>query len=76
MNSVIIETKIKKLEEELAKYKEKHTHLTKEYAATKSGSAYGVEYFDIQIRVYESMIIETKREIERLKTGLKVNCKI
>ena len=38
-----------------------------EFAATKAGSAYGVEYYDIQCRVLQSMIEGIEREIFELK---------
>jgi len=63
------EEKIKKLKKELKKLEGKLIHLQKEFTATKSGSAYGVEYYDIQIKVYETMVLETKGEILRLKEG-------
>ena len=59
--------KLKNLEAELAKYEEKLAHMSAEYAATRAGSAYGVEYFEIQCRVYQSMIEGIKEEILKLK---------
>ena len=38
-----------------------------EYSATKEGSAYGVEYYEIQCRVYQSMISDLQSEIDKLK---------
>ena len=37
-----------------------------EHAETKSGSAYGVEYYEIQVKVYQAMIADVKKEIEKL----------
>jgi len=59
--------KMAELEEELGKLKEKLKHMSTEYAQTREGSAYGVEYYEIQCRVLESMIGGVKEEIERLK---------
>jgi len=59
--------KIKQLEAELAKYKEKYNHMAEEFAATKSGSAYGVEYYDVQCKVYLDMIAGIEKEIVELK---------
>jgi prefoldin subunit 5 len=63
--------KIEKLEKELEKYEEKLAHMSAEYAATRAGSAYGVEYYEIQCRVYQSMIEEIKEEIDKLKINRK-----
>ena len=62
-----MDEKIKKLEEELEKYQKQYQHMSEEFAATKAGSAYGVEYFDIQTRVLQTMIAEIKTEITKLK---------
>ncbi|MFZ2152973.1 MAG: hypothetical protein WAV41_02845 [Microgenomates group bacterium] len=64
---VEIDEKIKKLEEELVKLEEKSAHMASEYAETKAGSAYGVEYYEIQVKVYQSMIASIKKEILDLK---------
>ena len=61
------EDKLKKLEEELKKLEEKMQHMATEYAETKAGSAYGVEYFEIQVKVYQEMISNVKKEIFELK---------
>jgi 50S ribosomal subunit-associated GTPase HflX len=63
--------KLKNLEAELKKYEEKWAHMSKEYAATRAGSNYGVEYYEIQCRVYQSMIEEIKEEIDKLKKSEK-----
>jgi len=60
--------KVNKLEKEVKKYRSKLSHLEREYAETKSGSAYGVEYFDIQIKVYTKMISDIEEEIRAEKT--------
>jgi len=39
--------KIDQLTAELKKYQEKLKHMTSEFAATKEGSAYGCEYYEI-----------------------------
>jgi hypothetical protein len=63
--------KLKKLETELKKWEARLKHMAGEYAATKEGSAYGVEYYDIQIKVYQEMIEEIKKEIEVLNKNRK-----
>lgn len=59
--------KIIKLTEELEKLKEKYQHMLTEYSATREGSAYGVEYYEIQLRVLTTMIQEVKTEISNLR---------
>lgn len=59
--------KIAQLEEEYKRYSEKLKHMSTEYAATREGSAYGVEYYDIQCRVLASMLEGIRKEIESLK---------
>lgn len=61
------EEKLKRLEEELKTAEEGLRHMAEEYAATRGGSAYGVEYYDIQIKVYQTMVKEIKEEMVRLK---------
>lgn len=61
------ESKFCQLEEELKKYEAKILQLQKDFAATRSGSAYGSEYLEVQVKVYQDMIIQTKREILKLK---------
>ena len=41
--------------------------MQKNWAATKSGSAYGEEYLEIQIKVYGQMVNDLKKEILRLR---------
>ena len=41
--------------------------MSQEFAATKLGSAYGVEYYEIQCKVYLDMISNIKSEIWQLK---------
>jgi hypothetical protein len=62
-----MEDKIQHLESELIKYKEKLVHMSSEFAATKAGSAYGVEYYEIQCRVLQSMINSIQMELFELK---------
>ena len=59
--------KIKELEAELKKYKDRYAHMSTEFAQTKAGSAYGVEYYDIQCKVYLSVIESLEKEIAELK---------
>ena len=59
--------KLEQLESELKKYQEKYDHMSSEFAATKAGSAYGVEYYDIQCKVYLDLIENIKKEILELK---------
>ncbi len=59
--------KIEYLTAELKKYEERLRHMETEFAATKSGSAHGVEYYDIQCKVYADMIYDIKLELMELK---------
>ena len=59
--------KLAHLESELKRNQERLIHMSGEFAATKAGSAYGVEYYDIQCRVLQSMIEGIEREIFELK---------
>ena len=59
--------KIKDLEIELDKYKEKFKHMSKEYSQTREGSMYGCEYYEVQCRVLQTMIADIAKEINRLK---------
>jgi flagellar biosynthesis chaperone FliJ len=63
------EEKIDELKGELKKYADRLRHMSAEYAQTKEGSAYGVEYYEIQCRVYQAFIENIEKEIERLKKG-------
>lgn len=63
--------KLEELETELKKLEGKLEHMAGEYAATKAGSAYGVEYYEIQVKVYQEMIREVKDEIEVLNKNRK-----
>ena len=65
-------SKLDELEIELRKNKERLRHMTVEYAATRGGSAYGVEYYDIQCRVLQSMIAEIEAEMVNLKKKKKL----
>jgi len=67
-----MDIKIKELEKELEKYKEKLEHMSREYAQTREGSAYGCEYYDIQCRVFQSQIEEIQKEINKLKNKEKL----
>ncbi len=64
--------KLEELQAELAKLEGRLVHMAKEYAETRSGSAYGVEYYEIQVKVYQAMIVDVKKEIEKLskKSGI------
>lgn len=59
--------KIKKLEKELKKLEERMQHMVIQYSETRAGSAYGVEYYEIQVKVYQEMISNIKKEILELK---------
>ncbi len=59
--------KIKKLEGDLKRAEAGLRHMAEEYAATRGGSAYGVEYYDVQTKVYQRMVEDIKEEIVRLK---------
>ena len=59
--------KLKRLEEELKKSEVGLQHMSQEYSETRGGSAYGVEYYEIQVKVYQAMIEDIKTEILRLK---------
>ncbi len=61
--------KLLTLEKELEIANKRYLHMLKEYSETKSGSAYGVEYYDIQLKVLESMVYDIKREIAILKSN-------
>lgn len=59
--------KIANLTKELDKLQEKHQHMMTEYSSTREGSAYGVEYYEIQLKVLTTMMYEIKLEISNLK---------
>lgn len=59
--------KITKLNEQLEKLNKQYQHMLTEYSATREGSAYGVEYYDIQLKVLTTMIDEVKMEIVNLR---------
>lgn len=62
-----MENKITRLEIELKKYQEKLVEMVQSWSATKGGSRYGDEYLETQIKVYQSMIAEVKKELLELK---------
>jgi len=62
-----MEDKLTYLESELKKYKKQLVHMSSEFAEPKAGSAYGVEYYEIQCRVLQSMIESIQLEILELK---------
>jgi hypothetical protein len=64
--------KLEELEKELEKLEARLLHMAREYAETRGGSAYGVEYYEIQVKVYQAMIIDVKKEIQKEKLKLKV----
>lgn len=59
--------KLEELQAELVKLEERLGHMAKEYAETRGGSAYGVEYYEIQVKVYQAMIADVNKEIEKIK---------
>jgi len=63
--------KLERLEEELKKLEKQLLHMGTEYAQTRAGSAHGVEYYEIQVKVYQAMIIDVKQEILKLRRQLK-----
>jgi len=63
--------KLEELEAELKKLEARLKHMAGEYAATKEGSAYGVEYYEIQVKVYQEMIRGVKKEIEEFHKNRK-----
>jgi hypothetical protein len=65
---MIDKAKLERLEQELKKYEEKLRHLEVEFAATRSGSAYGSEYLEIQCKVYNDMVMGIKQEIVSQKS--------
>ena len=60
-------SKLQKLQEELKNYQNKLKHMSSEFAATKEGSAYGCEYYEIQCRVLQTMIQDIETEIAKTK---------
>ena len=58
--------KVKRLKRELIKYQGRLGRMQKNWSVTKSGSRYGDEYLETQIKVYRQMIVEVKREMARL----------
>jgi hypothetical protein len=65
--------RLEELEKELKKLEARLLHMAKEYAETRGGSAYGVEYYEIQVKVYQAMVEGVKKEILKEKTKLKNN---
>jgi len=63
--------KLERLEEELKKLDKQLVHMSTEYAQTRAGSAHGVEYYEIQVKVYQAMIVDVKQEILKLRRQLK-----
>lgn len=59
--------KIEQLEKELEKYKADYQKMLQQYSETRAGSCYGVEYFEIQLKVLNTMIWETSQEIVKIK---------
>lgn len=57
--------KVKRLKNELKKYRSKLRQMQTDWAETRAGSRYGDEYLEIQIKVYEQMIIGVKEEIQK-----------
>lgn len=65
--ALLMSQKTDQLTAELIKYQEKLRHMTSEFAATKEGSAYGCEYYEIQCRVLQSIIQDIEKEIVKTK---------
>ena len=63
--------KVNKLEEELKNLEARMQHMVIQYSETRAGSAYGVEYYEIQVKVYQEMINNIKKEIFKLKKSTK-----
>jgi len=61
------EEKLKELEQDLVKTEARLEHMAMEYSETRGGSAYGVEYYEIQVKVYQEMVANIKKEIFKLK---------
>jgi len=61
--------KLQKLKEELQLNEDRYKKMLREFSETRAGSAYGVEYFEIQLRVLEEMIRNTKIEIIKIKSS-------
>ena len=59
--------KLSSLNKDLAKYQKILSRLLKEWSATREGSAYGSEYLEIQIKVYQDMILQIRSAIAQLK---------
>ena len=72
MGKVTCQEKIEGLEKKLVKNIERLRHMATEYAATREGSAYGCEYYDIQCKVLQTMVEDVKKEIEKLKRERKL----
>lgn len=58
-------TKLEELERKLKRYQERYQRLQKQDKA--ASARYGNEFRDAQMRVLESMIVEIKQEIVKLK---------
>jgi hypothetical protein len=65
------EEKLINLEEELVKTEARLEHMAMEYSETRGGSAYGVEYYDIQVKVYQEMVANIKMAIDNLKEDMR-----
>lgn len=65
------EDKLTRLERELDDLEAKMQHMAMEYSETRAGSAYGVEYYEIQVKVYQEMVDNIKKEIVKLKKEIK-----
>jgi flagellar motility protein MotE (MotC chaperone) len=64
-------TRLDRLNEELKKYERKVSQLQKDWTVTKAGSRYGDEYLETQIKVYQTMIRDTKAAIFEEKKELR-----
>ena len=61
--------KLHKLKQELQLNEDRYKKMLTEFSETRAGSAYGVEYFEIQLKVLEEMIRNTKTEIIKIKSS-------
>lgn len=64
-----MQEKIKRLEEELARYKAKLVQASKDWAETRGGSRYGDEGLENQIKVLQALIAGVMEEIKELKAS-------
>lgn len=58
--------KLSELKRQLLNYQKKLKQLVGNFTETKTGSRYGNEYLEIQIKVYQDMITSVQKEIKEL----------